>query len=158
MIRDQQPWWGAEGEERFLHSEKQGKQLGQKRTFGRSEGNAATSLWKTGQSKNCVHGPCHRPAHLSLSHVSLGAERGWVLESRVWRADPGRGQLLAVKRQPEGTGLRSSTTGKVCGRSPGHHRSKVPLLSGAQGVGPTLQPPLPTHRPLPLWALRGAPI
>ena len=47
---------------------------------------------------------------------------------------PGRKQLLAVKRQPEGTGVRSSTTGKACRGSPGHHRSNA-WVSGAQGRG-----------------------
>ena len=28
--------------------------------------------------------------------------RHWVLGSGVWSVDPGRGQLLAVKRKPEG--------------------------------------------------------
>lgn len=35
------------------------------------------------------------------------------MESGVWSMDPGRGQLLAVKIQPEGTGVKNSTTGKV---------------------------------------------
>lgn len=65
-----------------------------------------------------------------------------MLESEVWSEDPGRGQLLAVKK-PEGEGVRSSTTRKVCRGSLGHQRSKVSLLSGAQEVGPTLQPPSP---------------
>ena len=82
----------------------------------------------------CVRGLCCSPAHPSLSRVSPGVEGCWVLESGVWRVDPGRGHLLSVKRQPEGTGARNSTTGKVCG-SPGHCRSKAPLLSGAQGRG-----------------------
>ena len=99
------------------------------------------SLWKAGQSKNCTHGLYHSPAHPSLSRVSPVVEGGWVLESGVQSADPGRGQLLAVKRQPEGAGVRSSTTGKVCRRSPGKHRNKVSLLSGTQGAGPPLQPP-----------------
>ena len=30
--------------------------------------------------------------------MSPGTEQGWVLEGGVWRADPGRGQLLAVKQ------------------------------------------------------------
>ena len=65
------------------------------------------------------------------------------------KKDPGRGQLLAVKRQYEGIGVRSSTTGNVFRRSYknisdfsrrsyrstslGHHRSKILLLSGMQG-------------------------
>ena len=47
-----------------------------------------------GRTKNCAHGPCCSPAHPSLSCVSPGTEQGWELESGVWRADPGRGQLL----------------------------------------------------------------
>ena len=58
----------------------------------------------------------------------------------LWRI-----QLLAVKRQPEGKEIRSSTTRKVCRESSGHHRSKVSLLSGAQRVELPLQPlSLPT--------------
>ena len=118
----------------------QGNQLGQKGTFRRLEGSAGDGLWKTGQSKNCAHGLCHSPAHPSLCHESPGAEGDWVLESGVWSVDPGRGQLLAVKRQPEGTGVRSSTVRKVCRSSLGHHRGKASLLSGMQGAEPPLQP------------------
>lgn len=40
--------------------------------------NAADSLWKAGQSKNCVHGPRCRAANLkSTSCVSLVASEGW---------------------------------------------------------------------------------
>ena len=96
------------------------------------------------------------------------------MESRVWRVDPGRGQLLAVKRQHEGIGVRSSTTGNVFRRSYrntsdfsrrsyrttslGHYRSKVPLLSGMQGGVPPLQPPSLPASLMPPWALGGAPI
>ena len=89
----------------------------------------------------CIH------VHPSLSCVSPGAEGGWVLESGVCRVHPGRGQLLSVKRQSEGTGVRSSTTRKICRRSLGHHRSKAPLLSGMQGGDPPLQPPSPPASP-----------
>ena len=63
-----------------------------------------------------------------------------MLESAVWRVDPGRGKLLVVRRQPEAAGGKGSTAGKVCGGSPGHHVSEAPLLSGAQRAGP------PFHR------------
>ena len=108
-------------------------------------------------SKNCVHGLCCCPVHPSLSRVSPGAEGGWVPGSGLWRADPGRGQLLAVKRQPEGTGGRNSTTWKVFRRSLGHYRNKAPLLIGVQGMGPPLQPPSPPTGLLPPWALGGQP-
>ena len=38
--------------------------------------------------------------------VATAADKGWVLECGVWRADPGRGLWLAVRRHPEGTGGR----------------------------------------------------
>ena len=124
-FREAPSWWG--------------KQVGQRRSFRRSEGNATTSLWKARQSKICTHGLCWSPANPSVSpRVSTGVEWGWVLGSGVWRADPGTGQLLAVKRQPEGTGVRSSTTGNVCRKSLDHHRGKEPLVSDVQGLGPQL--------------------
>ena len=100
-------------------------------TVGKSAG-TETDLWGIkgecsghsveGRTKNCMHGLHCSSAHSGLSCELPVAEGGWVLESGVWSADPGRGQLLAVKRQPEGTGVRSSTTRKVCGKSPGYHR------------------------------------
>ena len=102
--------------------------------------NTADSLWQAGQSKNCAWSLPQHCAPQSESCVSCCGE-GLVLESGVWSMDPRRGQLLAVRRQPEGTGVRSSTTRKVCGKRPGHHRSKALLFSGAQGVGLPLQPP-----------------
>ena len=92
-------------------------------------------LLKRGQSANCVHGLCCSPAHPSLGCESC------MLQSRVWNADPGRGQLLSLKRQPVGKGVMGSKTGKVCGKCPRHHRSKASLLSGTQGAGLPLQPP-----------------
>ena len=100
--------------------------------------NAGEGLWKAGQSKNGRQGLHLSSVHSSLSCESPVVKGGWVLESGVWSADPGRGQLLAVKRQPEGTGVRSSTKGNVCRKSQGHHRSKASLLSGVQGAQPPL--------------------
>ena len=51
-------------------------------------------------------------------------------------------QLPAVKRQPERTEVRSSTTRKVWRSSPGHHGSNTLVLSGAQGVGHHCNPVL----------------
>lgn len=97
---------------------------------------------EAGQSQNCTHDRCRHPVHASLSSVSPAVEGGRVLESEVCSEDPGRGQLLAAKK-PEGEGVRSYTTTNVCRGSLGRQRSKVSLLSGAQEVGPTLQPPPP---------------
>ena len=108
--------------------------------------NTATGLWKAGQSKNCAYGPCNSPAHPSLSHMPPGVEGAgcWKLGFGEWTQG---GQRLAVKRQPAGTGVRSSTTGKVFGRNPGCYRSKVSLLSGTQGAEPPLQLPSPLAGP-----------
>ena len=136
---DLHPLWGAEGEERFLYLGKPSHwwrdQLGQKGSFRGSEESPATGLWQAGQSETCTGGLCHIPACPRLRQVSAGVHGGWVLEHGVWRAEPGRGLLLAVRRQPEGMGVRSYITGNACRGSPDHHRSEVPLLSDTQRVG-----------------------
>ena len=71
----------------------------------------------------------------SLRHESMSADQGWMLDRGGGNTDPGKGPLLAVRRQPEGTEMRSSTSGNACGRSLDHHRSKVPLLSDVQRPG-----------------------
>ena len=125
--KDQQSWREAEGEGWLLHSEKlhHGGEItcNKKRLWGLKE-NAADGLWKAGKSKNCTHDLCSSIAHSSLSRESPVVKGGRVLESGAWSSDPGRGQMLAVKRQSEGTGVRSSTTGNVCGKSPGHRRTR----------------------------------
>ena len=82
-----------------------------------------------------MNGRCHSPARPSLRHVSAGADGGWVLEPGVWRADPGRGLLLAAKREPEGMGVQSSTSRNVCGRSPGHHCSPLAHAPAPASLG-----------------------
>ena len=46
--------------------------------------------------------------------VSTIAHKGWVLERGDWRADPGRGLWLAVRRHPEGTGGREELCKREC--------------------------------------------
>ena len=46
--------------------------------------------------------------------VATAADKGWVLECGVWRADPGRGLWLAVRRHPEGTGGREELCKREC--------------------------------------------
>ena len=80
-----------------------------------------------------VHTVC-TAALPSLSHVSpverrLGAGK-WGLEH-----GPRKGTAAGCEGSLKGQELRSSTTGKVCRRRPGHHRSKAPLLSGEQQAG-----------------------
>ena len=47
----------------------------------------------------------------------------------------GKDQLLAVKREPEGTGARSSASVEVCRKSPGYRGSQAPLLNGTRWAG-----------------------
>ena len=81
-----------------------------------------------------------------------------MLESGVWNADPGRGQLLSLKRQPVGKGVLGSKTGKVCGKCPRHHRSKASLLSGIARGTAAITTPFHTCWLMPLQALEGAAI
>ena len=67
------------------------------------------------------------------------------MESGVWTWTQ-EGDSWWLWREPEWTGIRSSTTGKVCRRKPGHHRSKAPQLSGEQQAGLSFSSPSPsTH-------------
>lgn len=95
-----------------------------------------------------------RPVHRLLSpalptqpeRVSTAAHKGWVLECGVWRADPGRGLRLAVRRHPEGTGGREELCKRdACGGSLNHQRSRAALLSDAQREEPhcSLSAPVP---------------
>ena len=63
-----------------------------------------------------------RPVHRVLiptlptqpDRVSTAVDKGWVLKCGVWRADPGRGLLWAVRRHPEGTGVREELYKQEC--------------------------------------------
>ena len=51
--------------------------------------------------------------------VSTAADKGWGLECRVWRADPGRALLWAVRRCPVGMAGREELCKQEClGRRP----------------------------------------
>lgn len=118
-------------------------------------------VWQAGQSKTYTDGSCHRPAHPSLRLMSVGAQGCWVLEHGDWRSDFERRLLLDVRRQNEGPRIRKHKAGNVYGGNLDCHRSKAPLLSEAQGVGLSFQPPLPnTHTgpfPPPPRTLRKTP-
>ena len=87
--RDWQPWWEAEGERKSPHSDKfpHGGEISweERETSRGSKEKTMDGLSKRRQSENCVHGLCCSPAH-----PSLGCE-SYMLQSRVWNADPGRG-------------------------------------------------------------------
>ena len=88
-----------------------GKSAGTEKDLHGDQRRMQYGLWKAGQSKNCRQG-----LHCSSAHSRIElpvVKRSWALESRLWSRDPGKAQLLAVKIQTEGTGVRSPTTGKV---------------------------------------------
>ena len=66
--------------------------------------------------------------------VSSAAARARVQGSGVWRVDPERGQLLVVKREPEGTGVRSSTTRKFSGEIQAATEARCHRLWHAKGT------------------------
>lgn len=135
--RDQHAWQEAEDEE--VPALRKLLTVGKSGTF-EDWRNAVNAMWKAGQSRDwCMvwgHSPAPQPEScVSLYGGGLGAGK-WDLECKSRE-----GQLLGVKRQPAGTGVRSTTAGEVCGRCLKHHRAKASLLSGMQGLEPPLQTP-----------------
>ena len=67
-------------------------------SVGREYGN---SLWQQDRVR-----PVHRVLTPAVptqpERVSTAAEKGWVLKCGIWRADPGRGLLWAMRRHPAG--------------------------------------------------------
>ena len=61
----------------------------------------ANSLWQQDRVR-----PVHRVLTPAVptqpERVSTAAEKGWVLKCGIWRADPGRGLLWAMRRHPAG--------------------------------------------------------
>ena len=137
------PWRDTEGEERVLHwvtpPHKQRDQLGQKGSIRTLAESTATCLWQSGQSETYTGSLHYSSVCFKLSWVSSGAHGSWVMPCGVWRADLRRGWPLAARGQPEGMGVRSSAARNACGGSVNRHRSKVPLLSDVQKVGPPLR-------------------
>lgn len=76
--------------------------------------------------------------------VHTGTGRDWVQEHGDWRANPGRGLLLDVRKQPEGMGVRKSTTRNASGGNLTGRRSKASLLIDMQA---TLLTSLPSTNP-----------
>ena len=106
------PLGGAEGEERFLHLGKPpspvGRSAGTEGELQELRGECSNWYWQARQSKTHTDGLCHSsacPSHWCGQGLGAGT---WGLESR-----PGRRLLLAVRRQPEGTRVWSSTTGML---------------------------------------------
>ena len=73
----------------------------------------ANSLWQQERVR-----PVHRVLTPALptqpERVPTAADKGWVLECEVWRADPGRGLLWAVRKHPEGMGRKEEFYKQEC--------------------------------------------
>ena len=113
-------------------------------SVGREHGN---SLWQQDRVR-----PVHRVLIPTLptqpERVSTAADKGWVLKCRVWRADPGRGLLRAVRRHPERLGVREELYKlEYLWRKSEPPESRVPLLSDAHREDPTLPPLSPCAGP-----------
>lgn len=106
------------------HPHQQGDQWGQRTSPGdRQHGMTPTKV---------VHAPAHVPQPETRIHQcrsELGAG------PCGWEHRPGRGPPLALRSQPEGMEVRSSTSGNACGRSLDQHGSQVPLPSDVQRPG-----------------------
>lgn len=61
-------------------------------------------LWQAGQTVRTTS--LYAVAWDMCLQVHTGTGRDCVLEHGDWRANPGRGLLLDVRKQPEGTGMR----------------------------------------------------
>ena len=99
-----------------------------------------------------------RPVHSVLTpalptqpeRVSTAADKGWVPECGVWKADSGRGLLWAVRGHPAGKAGREEPCKQKClGRKTEPPQSRAPLLSDVQSEDPPLFiASLPLCRPL----------
>ena len=97
--------------------------------------------------------PCVHQTETCVCQCGQGLGAGmWV-----WRTNLGRRLLLAVRRHPEGMGVRKSATGNACGRNADHHTSKAPLLTDMQGGRTAIAASLPMHWSLPSQALGRTP-
>lgn len=116
-----------------------------KRLSGDQRGTQWTASARQDKARN-VHVVCGSSALpqpescVSCCAGGLGAGR-WSLEH-----GPREGTALGCWKTAWGKRVRSSTTRKVCGKSPGHHRRKTSSLSGMQRVETTIVTPFPTNQ------------
>lgn len=103
---DQQPWgWGLR-ERSCSHTRGHPLMAGDQQGWGDLRGlrgmerSVAIGLWGLGKSGACARSPGCGPEHYGLGCVPPGREGNWVPDSRFWRVDPRREQLLAVRRRP----------------------------------------------------------
>ena len=141
------PWGlrGPEKAERFPHPKEPPHQ--QEDQLGRRISGAVRGEWNSWSVAGRTS--LYALARDMCLQVHTGTGRDWVLEHGDWRANPGRGLLLDVRKQPEGTGMRKSTMRNVCGGYPDCSRRQAPLLTDVQGLDPPLQPLSPSTSPCP---------
>lgn len=117
---------------------------------GLPEESAVASPCQTGQSETHSNCMCHSISHPCLRQVSTSAGGEWMLKHGIWRADLGRGLLLAAWRRSEGIGVRTHAAGNAFGGSSDCLGSKTPLLSGTYRKGSHCG--LSPHTPVPASA------
>ena len=134
--------WDEEKCLRKAHSQ-QGNQLEQKGIFRESQGEQWFTVCGRQDTLRTEHISEQSPSAPQVELCVYRWEEGWVLESGVWRVDPGRWQLLAVNRQPEKTGATAPQLGKFVGKVQNTIEARHHSWSGMQGPGPPLNPPSP---------------
>ena len=115
-------------------------------SVGREYGN---SLWQQDRVRP-VHSVLTPALPTQPERVSTAADKGWVPECGVWKADAGRGLLWAVRGHPAGKAGREEPCKQKClGRKTEPPQSRAPLLSDVQSEDPPLFiASLPLCRPL----------
>lgn len=86
-------------EDRFLAHSLSGRWARTEKETYRLKGECHKGLMAGRRQERLVH----HPVHPSLRFRSASVGTGWVLDLGVWRTDPGKGPVLAVQKQPEGT-------------------------------------------------------
>lgn len=88
------------------------EQLGQKGICRGSEGSPAPGRWQKGRRETYSDVLCHNPVHPTPTTSDCQGVQGALgQELKVWRADPGRRLLLAVREREVGTRNAGSCLG-----------------------------------------------
>ena len=144
--RDQQPRQVTEGEKKSLHLEKALRRETSWSGRGVSGGQRGRSRWPAKQEKASPTRRVSAAALHAQAELWVSRRRGdWALRRGVWRADPGKVLLSAVKRNPDLTGQREGAPQ----RGGSLKQPRTPEKQGAtvEGSGsppqclPSLQPP-----------------
>ena len=98
---------------------------------GASEARRRTQQSAEGRKERDRHRGSELPCCNPQPRTPAGTCRGWVLNLRLQRTDPGRGLGLAARRQPEGPGVWYGwQPGVYVEEARACHRSEAPLVRG----------------------------